>query len=203
MSIKKYKICKRLGPIFEKCQTQKFAMRQERARGGKRQKRSRPLSDFGVQQNEKQKVKLTYGLRERQFAKYVNEAVATKGANSAETLFHRLESRLDNIVFRAGLALSRMQARQFVNHGHISVNGKRVSIPSYRARQGDTVGLTSRSQNKGLFINTLEREFIPAEPPVWLKFTIEKKEAQLNSVPHYDPAIMPFDLGKVVEFYRR
>src|SRR6185312_9992594 len=118
----KYKIAKRLGAsVFEKTQGQKFAIAQERTARNK--PRGRGATEYGKQLLEKQKVRITYGISERQFGNYVAEAMATHGANPAELLHRLLELRLDNVIYRLGLAPTRRAARQMVSHGHITVDG--------------------------------------------------------------------------------
>src|SRR3989344_4390397 len=127
----RYKICKRLGSgVFEKCQTQKFQLSEAR-RGAKRRtgRKPRTLSDFGRQLLEKQKVRYAYGVPERQLARYTREAVEGTG-DPTVSLLSRLETRLDNVVYRLGLAPTRLAARQLVSHGHIAVGERRVTIPS-------------------------------------------------------------------------
>ena len=130
----KYKVCRRLGPgIYEKCQTEKFALAQSRKQalskmGGRRR---RNVSQYGLQLMEKQKVRFTYGVNEKQFHNYVKEALRSKDITPAERLYQMLEVRLDNVVFRMGLAPTRQASRQMVSHGHILVNGKRMKVPSY------------------------------------------------------------------------
>jgi small subunit ribosomal protein S4 len=144
----KYKIARRLGaPVFEKTQTQKFSVRSERKmknRGFSKQK-----SEFGQQLNEKQKARMYYGVSEKQFSKYVKEAISKKASKAVGLLFETLETRLDNLVYRLGFAQTRYQARQFVGHGHILVNGKKVTIPSYVVKQGDTISLSAKMQKNG------------------------------------------------------
>src|SRR5690606_40724543 len=119
----KYKICRRLGShIYEKCQTQKFQLSEARKGKGMRGGRRRNVSEYGEQLLEKQRVRFTYGLKERQFASYVKKATGT-AAVPAEELYQSLERRLDNVIYRLGLAPSRAYARQLVSHGHITVNG--------------------------------------------------------------------------------
>ena len=125
----KFKIAKRLGaPIFEKTQTQKFALSE--SRGGRQNKR-RPgqMSDYKRQLIEKQKMRFTYGISEKQFRRYVDDAVE-KSNQPVALLMERLESRLDNVIYRMGLAKTRRLARQITSHGHICVNGKKMTIPS-------------------------------------------------------------------------
>src|SRR5581483_8756571 len=125
----KYKICKRLGSsVFEKCQTQKFQLAADRA--PRKTKGRRGGSDYGAQLIEKQKARFTYGLSEAQFSRYVHEAMEIKGKDSAAGLLARLEARLDNVVYRAGFVKTRRAARQLVSHGHVTVGGKRLNVPS-------------------------------------------------------------------------
>src|SRR5262249_14892440 len=128
-TVSKYKLAKRLGAsIFEKTQSQKFAIAAERS--AKNKKRSRGASEFGKQLLEKQKVRVTYGISERQFSNYIEDAMASKAGAPAEMLHRALELRLDNVCYRLGLASTRRAARQMVSHGHITVNGVKTTIPS-------------------------------------------------------------------------
>ncbi len=202
---KKYKICKRLGAnIFEKCDTQKFAIAKtrntSRKQGGRKPRRN--ASDFAGQLNEKQKARLMYGLRERQFARYVAQAVSKKHVDSADGLFQNMERRLDNVCFRLGLAKTRAAARQLASHGHLCVNGKRVTIPSHTLGVGDTVSIRAGSRNKTVFSDLNER-LKEATIPSWLSLDYEKKEGKIVGMPHYVPSESLFDLNAVIEFYSR
>ena len=197
----KYKICRRLGPgVYEKCQTQKFALSESR-KTPQRGKRRKQTTDYGLQLLEKQKVRFTYGLREKQLLRYVKEAMAQKGVSVYDKLFESVESRLDNVVFRLGLAETRAKARQIVTHGHITVNGKKLNIPSYRVSVGDVVGIRTQSQSKALFAD-LENKIKNANIPTWLSFDIKKKEGKMTGVPKMG-AGEAFDLRAVFEFYSR
>src|SRR5262245_8692490 len=124
----KYKIAKRLGaPVFEKTQTQKFALSEARKAKNVRKKRGGAASDYSKQLTEKQKMRYTYGITEKQLRRYVDEAAAT-GHQPIALLIARLESRLDNVVYRLGLAPTRLGARQMVSHGHVTVNGRKLTI---------------------------------------------------------------------------
>lgn len=194
-----YKIARRLdAPLFEKTQTAKFTLRKER-KGGKGP--WRPKGDFGLQMLEKQKARLSYILSERQFGKYVKEAVAKKGT-TIPALFARLETRLDSVVYRAGFGKTRLGSRQIVSHGHILVNGKRVNVPSYAVQEGDVVMIRPASLKKPLFTN-LDERLKEAKTPSWLSYDAEKKAATVTGSPKYVPAEHPFDLSAVVEFYNR
>ena len=121
----------------------------------KRKHRSN-LTDYGIQLREKQKVRNIYGISEKQFSRYVEEAMRKK-SSSVNLLYEILESRLDNVVFRLGLASSRGMSRQFVSHGHITVNGRRVTIPSYRVSPGDILAIRGGSATKAVFGNLSEK----------------------------------------------
>lgn len=195
----KYKVARRLGaPLFEKTQTAKYTLRQERKEKGA----WRPKSDFGLQMLEKQKARFTYGLNERQFSKYVREAVAKKGVNSIELLFQKLEYRLDNVVYRLGFAPTRSAARQMVSHGHIKVGARRVTIPSYEVSVGEVISIRPGSAGKPLFA-TLVEKMKEVKVPAWLSYDAEKKEAKVTGAPKYEPRDNHFDIKAVLEFYSR
>lgn len=197
----KFKIAKRLGaPIFEKTQTQKFALSEAR-RGKTRGRRPGAMSDYKRQLIEKQKMRFTYGVSERQLERYVNEAVA-KSEQPIAHLFARLESRLDNVTYRLGLAKTRRFARQIVSHGHILVNGKRVTIPSHRVKVGDTISVREGSRNSGLF-TTITEDHVGAGVPAWLSFDIKKLSGEKKNEPTYEPSETLFDPVLVMEYYSR
>ena len=162
-------------------------------------KKGSKLSDYGKQLKEKQEAKRIYGLRERQFANYVAEA-SSKTGDTGKFLLQYLESRLDNVVFRMGLAKSRALARQLVNHGHITVNGKKVDIPSYRVRVSEVVALTSKSVSKKLFENLTET-LSKVEAPVWLGLDAKTASAKILNTPSVDST--PFSAKAIIEFYSR
>lgn len=198
----KYKIARRLGaPVFEKTQTQKYANSLARKAKSKGKSKPRAKSDYALGLNEKQKARFSYGVNERQFQKYINMAILKQG-NSAEQLLRILESRLDNVVLRLGLATTRSFARQMVAHGHITVNGKTVTIPSFSVSVGDKIGIREGSKKKPLFTNIDER-LKAAKIPAWLKFNIEKKEGVVDGVPTISPTELLFNVGSVLEFYSR
>lgn len=195
----KYKIARRLGPtVFDKTQTQKYALRA----GSRKIERRGPKSDYGLQMIEKQRARFTYGVNERQFSNYVKMAVSKKGVNAVEGLFAHLENRLDNIVYRLGLSASRAGGRQMVSHGHITINGRRVTIPSYQVGIGDKIAIREGSR-KLPFFATLDEKIKDREAPAWISFDKEKKEAVVEGVPRYNPVESGFDLRAVIEFYSR
>ncbi len=196
----KYKIARRLGAgIFEKTSTQKFA--QSEARRGKKDKRSGPKTDYGIQMLEKQKARFYYSLTEKQFSKYVNTAIGKKGANQ-ESLYGLLEFRLDNVVLRGGFATTRLGARQIVSHGHMMVNGIRVTIPSYQVKVGDKITIRDGSAKKALFAS-LDERIAKYQPPSWLKLDAEKKVLEVQGTPKLNVTELLFDIGQVLEFYSR
>lgn len=200
----KYKIARRLGaPIFEKTQTQKFTLSESKKGGASTaRRRGGPKSDYGKQMIEKQKARYSYLLTEKQFSNYVKEALATKGANNVPTLYSFLERRLDGAVLRMGFAPSRPFARQLVSHGHILVNGQRVTIPSYRLSEGDTVSIRKGSTGKGMFVG-LDERLKTITVPSWIKFDYETKTGTVQGMPKVENADLLFDLNAVFEFYSR
>ncbi len=195
----KYKIARRLGaPIFEKTQTQKFQVRSQR---NSKAARPRPKSDFALGLMEKQKARFTYGITERQFARYVAEATAKEG-NSSELLVRTLESRLDNVVLRAGFAPTRQAARQMVSHNHITVNGVITNIPSMQVKVGDIISIREGSKSKGLFAALPER-LKTVRVPVWMKVDPELKKITVDGAPFAQQSELMFNVGTILEFYSR
>lgn len=196
----KYKIAKRLGaPIFEKTQTQKFALSQ--ARGGRQVKRGGQASDYKRQLIEKQKMRFTYTITEKQLKRYVDEAIES-GHQPISHLMERLESRLDNTIYRLGFAKTRQQARQIVSHGHVLVNGKRFTIPSYKVRNGDIITVREGSKTSGLFVELAEKHE-ELGVPAWLSLDIKKLTATVVGMPVYNPTETLFDPELVMEYYSR
>lgn len=196
----RYKIARRLGAsIFEKTQTQGYARSLSRKEKSGEMP-TRPKSEFGKQLIEKQKARLSYGLSERQFAKYVKASM--NAAEPTQKLFQALESRLDNVLYRAGLAKTRLQARQMASHGHTTVNGRRVTIPSIVLREGDVVGVREGSRASSLFTGVEERTKI-LSAPAWLEVDGGKLTAKVVGKSSYAPGESVFDLGQVIEFYSR
>ncbi len=199
----KYKICKRLGSgVFEKCQTQKYALLEARRSEVKGKRRPRALSDFGKQHLEKQRMRFTYGITEGQLSRYVAESLAHKGTDSAADLVSFLERRLDNVVYRSGIAVTRRLARQMVSHGHIMVNGRRVNVPSYRVSEGDVFAVREGSRARTLFTALAER-LKDHTTPSWIVFDAEKLSGKVASLPEARATEQPFDVGLVLEFYSR
>ncbi len=195
----KYKIARRLGaPVFEKTQTAKYGI--SLARKEKTTKFKRQKSEFGQSLNEKQKARFSYGLSEKQFRSYVDKAA--KAANPTQKLFTLLETRLDNVLYRSGLAKTRSAARQIASHGHSLVNGRRVTVPSILLGEGDMIGIREGSAQSPLFGEVAERMKGQAAP-AWIAVDAEKREAKVVGEPVYNKTEQVFDLGVVMEFYNR
>jgi|SRR3989344_2253024 len=201
----KYKIARRLGaPVFEKTQTQKYTLslaRKANARSTK--KHMSQVTDYGIQMKEKQKARYTYLLSEKQFSNYVKKALDSQNKNKADFLFSLLETRLDSTIFRLGFASTRSAARQFVSHGHITIDGRKMTIPSYSVKIGEKIGIRLGSQKKGLF-KDLDERLKTITLPNWMKFDAEKKEGTFLSIPSLEkmPSVL-YDLDIVLEFYSR
>lgn len=197
----KYKICRRLGPgVYEKCQTQKFVQSEAKKSRGKKGGRPKALSDFGRQLIEKQKVRLSYGLSEKQLGNYVEKATHTKGMLVTDKLVQMLETRLDNVVYRLGFAGTRRFARQLVSHGHFTVNGTKVTIPSYSVRVGDVVAVREGSRKSPVF-QDFDKKVKNYSWPNWLKLTPEALQAEVTTLPKNEEQFLQFDT--VLEFYSR
>ncbi|MCA9353977.1 MAG: 30S ribosomal protein S4 [Candidatus Kaiserbacteria bacterium] len=198
----KFKIAKRLGaPIFEKTQSAKFELSLARGTNARRGRRPGQMSDYKRQLIEKQKMRFTYGISEKQLRRYVDEAVE-KSHQPVALLMDRLESRLDNVIYRMGLAKTRRLARQIVSHGHICVNGKKMTIPSHRVKVGDVVSIREGSRQTGLFVN-LSETHEAAGVPAWVTFDVKKMEGTMKSAAVYNPAESLFDPEQVMEYYSR
>ena len=196
-----YKICRRLGPgVFEKCQTTKFAMSEARHAKNSKGKRPKPLSGYATQFIEKQKVRFMYGISERQFSNYIKEAVGHKGVSTTDYLFELLENRLDNVVYRLGIAHSRRLSRQMVSHGHITVNGKKTNIPSYRVQVGDVVAIREGSKKSVLF-GDMANKMKEYTYPNWLTFNVDSLSGAIQGKPKNIEGYI--DLNTVLEFYSR
>ncbi|MFD2627863.1 30S ribosomal protein S4 [Oceanobacillus kapialis] len=159
----------------------------------------RKISEYGLQQQEKQKLRFMYGLNERQFRTMFDKAGKMKGIHG-ENFMVLLESRLDNIVYRLGLARTRRQARQLVNHGHVTVDGGRVDIPSYRLKPGQVIGLREKSKNLDIVKEAIEvNNFVPE----YLTFDADKLEGSYSRYPERSELPAEINEALIVEFYSR
>ena len=163
------------------------------------QDRKGKLSNYGEQLKEKQKVRFMYGVNERQFRKTFNEAAKMKGIHG-ENFLKLLESRLDNVVYRLGLSTTRRGSRQLVNHGHITVNGNKVDIPSYRVKVGDTVAVKENSKDHKAIKASLEKVTKRVE---FVTFDDKKLEGKLVRLPERSELNADINESLIVEFYNR
>jgi small subunit ribosomal protein S4 len=165
---------------------------------GETKARGRRPSEFKRQMVEKQKIRFNYGIGERQFRRYVREANRVKGS-PGDLLIEFIERRLDNVVFRAGFAATIPAARQLVNHGHITVDGKKVDIASYRVKQHQTISLRPKSINLSVVVDSLESPAL--ELPEWIGFDAEHKVATVLAMPTRSSIPFDVDIQLVIEFY--
>lgn len=200
MKLKQYKTARRLGArIFSKTQNPKFALTKKTVA----RKRPAPLSEYGLQLIEKQKMRYVYNLSEHQFANYVKKAMQKRGVNPGDYLYKNLELRLDNVVYRLGLAKTRPLARQMVSHGHITVNGRRVTVPSFAVSLGNRVGVRAGSKDKKLFSNITELE-MTHNLPSWLEVDTAKIEGHIKGEPKTSKSSEDvFNVSSVIGFYSR
>lgn len=192
----------RLGLKGERCQSPKCAMvRRPYAPGvhGKTRKHGAALSDFGRQLQEKQKCKLSYGIDERALRRIFDEARRRKGSTAAN-LVELLELRLDNVIFRLGMAPSRGAARQLVVHGHVIVNGAKVRAPGYVVRIGDTIGIRPESARLMAF-KDIKESLKKYEPPAWLQVDAETLSGKVLSAP--GGMEVPFEVNALVEAFSK
>lgn len=197
----KYKICRRLGPgVFAKCQTAKFVASVNRHAKNSKNKRPKPLSAFGTQFLEKQRVRFTYGISEKQFANYIEESIQQKANTATDNLFELLETRLDNVIYRLGIAHTRRLSRQMVSHGHFTINGKKTTVPSYRVRATDIIAVREGSKKSVLFAD-MAKKMEEYTIPNWLSFDKVSLVGTVQGKPKNTEGIL--DLNTVLEFYSR
>lgn len=182
-----------------RCNSQKCATIRRPSRPGMHGKRRRSLSEMGEQLMEKQKIKFSYGIKESQMNKIFLKASKKRGV-TGETILQLLERRLDNTVFRLGLAPSRSVARQLVSHGHIVVNGRKVTIPSFSVAVGNKIGIRPTSKDHPIFKEITET-IKKYEPPVWLNLNKETLEGKVVGLPKDLEA--SFDVNMVVDYYSK
>lgn len=199
--------CRRIGEkLFlkgERCYTPRCAIeRRRRPPGEESQRRRRRSSDWALQQKEKQKARFSYGVLERQFRKYFEMARGSPGI-TGDNLIQFLERRLDNVIYRLSFADSRRQARQLVNHGHFTVNGRRMDIPSYLVKQGDVVTWKHVNGSVPEFIQVLT-DGLPKRPvPEWLQLDPAALAGQVAGLPEPGSVATDIDMRLIVEFYSK
>ncbi len=201
------KLCRREGmKLFlkgERCFSTKCAIDKRNYPPGMHgnARRRRKVSDYGRQLREKQKARRVYGVYERQFRRYFQQALKVKGMTGT-TLLQLLERRLDNVVFRLGFASSRAQARQLVTHGHIAVNGHKVDIASYSVKPGDVISVRENSRNTGHF-KDLAEGLSKQTPPKWLSLDAASFSGTVVALPERSDVGIPFNEQLIVEYYSR
>ena len=200
------RLCRREGmKLFlkgERCYTEKCAIEKRNLPPGQHGKlRKAKLVGYGLQLREKQKVKRIYGVLENQFRRYFEAADRTRGI-TGETLLQLLERRLDNVVYRLGLSTSRAQARQLVRHGHFTVNGRKVDIPSYSVKPGDVVSVRQSSRQNASILHAIE-EVKGRGVPEWLQANAEAMEAKVSSIPTREQINLPVQEQLIVELYSK
>lgn len=215
---KKCKTCRRAGEkLFlrgDRCFTPKCAFERKAYAPGKRdseRKHRSTVTEYGAQLREKQKIRNIYRVSEKQFARYVKESIAASSGNPAERLYAELELRLDSAAYRAGFAKSRAEARQIVSHGHILVNSRRVTIPSYRLRDGDILSIRKESADKPIFANLSEGSDGAVSQgleggagiPSWIQTDAKTKTGKIAGAPHMEPSQGGLSFKSVIEFYSR
>jgi small subunit ribosomal protein S4 len=186
----------------ERCYTEKCAIEKRNFPPGQHGKSRRAkLAGYGVQLREKQKVKRIYGVLEDQFRLYFESAERQRGI-TGETLLQLLERRLDNVVYRLGLATSRAQARQLVRHGHFTVNQRKVDVPSYSLKAGDVLGVRAASQKAAVFVHAME-EVKGRGIPEWLLFDGDQMTGRVVSLPTREQINLPVQEQLIVELYSK
>ncbi|MBZ4645206.1 MAG: ribosomal protein [Clostridia bacterium] len=199
------RLCRREGQkLFlkgERCYTDKCAVARRSYAPGQHGQNRKKLSEYGIQLREKQKARRYYGVLESQFEKYFEMASKKKGI-TGENLLQILESRLDNVVYRLGLATSRAEARQLVRHGHFNVNGARVNIPSYLVKEGDVISVREKSRNSERFksiLETTEGKVVPK----WLDMNRDALEAKVVNLATREDIDLPIEEHLIVELYSK
>ena len=200
------RLCRREGmKLFlkgERCYTEKCAIEKRNLPPGQHGKlRKAKLVGYGLQLREKQKVKRIYGVLENQFRRYFEMADRTKGI-TGETLLQLLERRMDNVIYRLGLATSRPQARQLIRHGHFSVNGRKVDIPSYQLKAGDVIGVRGTSAQAPAIVHAME-EVKGRGIPEWLLFNAGDMTGRIQSLPTREQINLPVQEQLIVELYSK
>ena len=200
------RVCRREGEkLFLKgsrCYTDKCAITRRAYAPGQHGQKRKKQSDYGMQLREKQKAKAFYGVLESQFRKYFEEASRSKEVTGLK-LLQILESRLDNVVYRLGLATSRAQARQLVRHGHFTVNGVKVNIPSYLTKVNDVIKVKEASENDAIFKQIVEATENGRPVPTWLEADLGNKSGKIVGTPAREEIDLPVKEHLIVELYSK
>ena len=198
--------CRRIGEkLFlkgERCYTPRCAIERRRWTPGEGTPRRRRPSDWALQLREKQKARFSYGVLEKQFRKYLAMARERKGI-TGDMLMQLLETRLDNVVYRLSFADSRRQGRQFVNHGHLTINGGRMDIPSYLVKPGDIIAWKQTQDSVPEFVDTLTAGLPKRPVPAWLRLDVGELTGEVMTMPDLSEMDLGIDARLIVEFYSR
>ncbi|MFW5980638.1 MAG: 30S ribosomal protein S4 [Halanaerobiaceae bacterium] len=201
----KCKLCRREGEKLYlkggRCFSDKCSFEKRPYAPGEHGQGRTQTSEYALQLREKQKVRRIYGLQENKFKRYFEMAEGMPGV-TGENFLQLLERRLDNAVYRMGFATSRNEARQFVLHGHVYVNGEKVNIPSYQIDEGDTISIKDSSRKNDRFQEILEFNS-ELTPPEWLSVNMDKAEGKIISLPELEDIDFPVEEHLIVEYYSR
>lgn len=199
----KAKICRRFGiNIYGADKYDKILQRKPQPPGKSPRARLGRKSEYAQQLMEKQKMRLLYGLSEKQFRRLYDQASGIKSKPTGDSMRELLEQRLDNAIYRAGFAMTRLQARQFVSHGLLTVNGQRVTVPSYKVRQSDIVEVRTRNKTSQIFADIVAAHD-KYMPPSWLKVNSGTLSFEVINLPEAEAAEQAIDVRQVIEFYSR
>ena len=197
-------MAKNMQPVLKRCRTlgiEPSVMGIDKSSNRTFNQRRKKQSEYGMQLNEKQKVRFIYGVLEKQFAKYYVMATKMNGV-TGECLLQILESRLDNVIYRMGLANTRREARQIVNHGHVPVNGKRVDIPSYLVKPGEVISLRESSRNADRMKDIVERNSNRLVPK-WIDMNKDTLEGKIIALADREDIDFPVEEHLIVEYYSK
>lgn len=197
-------MAKNMQPVLKRCRTlgiEPSVMGIDKSSNRTFNQRRKKQSEYGMQLNEKQKVRFIYGVLEKQFAKYYVMATKMNGV-TGECLLQILESRLDNVIYRMGLANTRREARQIVNHGHVTVNGKRVDIPSYLVKPGEVISLRESSRNADRMKDIVERNSNRLVPR-WIDMNKDTLEGKIIALADREDIDFPVEEHLIVEYYSK
>jgi small subunit ribosomal protein S4 len=200
------KICRREGMQLmlkgQRCLTEKCAVKRKKNPPGPQKKKRGKLSEYGIQLREKQKIRKFYGVLEKQFRLIYEEANNMKGV-TGDNMLQILESRLDNTIYRMGFASSRMMARQLIQHGHIMVNGRRVTIPSFRVKENMQIELDEKFNENVTISEAIKLSKATSSSPEWVEIDYDSKKGKVVRLPKRQDVLMNFNEQLVVELYSK
>ncbi len=200
------KLCRReMTPLMlkgQRCFTDKCAVKKRKYPPGPPKKRRGKLSEYGVQLREKQKIRRSYGLLEKQFRRIFEQASRSKGV-TGDNMFSLLERRLDNVVYRAGFASSRMQARQIIQHGHVLVGGRIVDVSSFRVREGMEIEVRDNFKTNAMLEDSIKLAKALSSVPEWIDVDFDNRKGKILRIPTRQDIAAPFNEQLVIELYSK